>query len=64
MPVTFAKGNFNIKKVLKNTWSQDGGLLFEVTLSNEKEILEPASARIDLKLQLEQWMTIYQRKGK
>ncbi|WP_019913467.1 helix-turn-helix transcriptional regulator [Paenibacillus sp. HW567] len=113
MPVTFDKGNFNIKKYLKNTWSidrgnknitfkvrfhpsvaryikeeelfvhprmsdeQDGSLLFEVTLNNEKEfmkwilqygshaeILEPASARTGLKLQLEQWMSIYQRKNK
>ncbi|MHA6534081.1 WCX domain-containing protein [Paenibacillus sp. BAC0078] len=52
-------------------------MLFEVTLNNEKEfmkwilqygshaeILEPASARIDLKLQLKQWMSIYQRKDK
>ena len=51
----------------------DGTLLFEVTVNNEKEftkwilqygpnaeILEPASARQGLKLQLEQWMSIYQ----
>jgi predicted DNA-binding transcriptional regulator YafY len=51
---------------------QDGSLLFEVTVNNEKEfmkwilqygpsaeILEPASAREQLKLQLEQWMDNY-----
>lgn len=51
----------------------DGTLLFEVTVNNEKEftkwilqygpnaeILEPASARQGLKLQLEQWMSLYQ----
>ncbi|CQR52790.1 helix-turn-helix transcriptional regulator [Paenibacillus riograndensis] len=107
---SFDKGNFNIKKYLKNTWSidrgnknikfrvrfhpeiaryikeeelfvhpwmsdeNDGSLLFEVTVNNEKEftkwilqygpnaeILEPASAREGLKVQLEQWMRLYQK---
>ncbi|MBW4082448.1 YafY family protein [Paenibacillus sp. S150] len=53
---------------------QDGSLLFEVTVNNEKEftkwilqygpnaeILEPASAREGLKVQLEQWMSLYQK---
>ncbi|WP_379163749.1 helix-turn-helix transcriptional regulator [Paenibacillus sp. sgz5001063] len=106
----FDKGDFNIKKYLKNTWSinrghksikfkvrfhaeiaryikeeelfvhpwmsdmQDGSLLFEVTVNNEKEftkwilqygphaeILEPASAREGLKVQLTQWMELYQK---
>ncbi|NUU59038.1 helix-turn-helix transcriptional regulator [Paenibacillus agri] len=51
---------------------QDGSLLFEVTVNNEKEfmkwilqygpnaeILEPSSAREQLKLQLEQWRNLY-----
>ncbi|MGN7763206.1 helix-turn-helix transcriptional regulator [Paenibacillus sp. 22594] len=107
---SFDKGDFNIKKYLKNTWSidrgnknikfkvrfhpeiaryikeeelfvhpwmsdeQDGSLLFEVTVNNEKEftkwilqygpnaeILEPASARDGLKGQLTQWMELYQK---
>lgn len=105
---SFDKGDFNIKKYLKNTWSidrgnknikfkvrfhpeiaryikeeelfvhpwmsdeQDGSLLFEVTVNNEKEftkwilqygpnaeILEPSSAREGLKGQLNQWMELY-----
>lgn len=52
---------------------EDGSLIFEVTVNNEKEfmkwilqygpnaeIIEPASAREQLKQQLEQWMSIYQ----
>lgn len=51
---------------------KDGSLLFEVTVNNAKEfikwilqygpnaeILEPASARAELKLQLEQWVGLY-----
>ncbi|MEK4062569.1 MULTISPECIES: helix-turn-helix transcriptional regulator [Paenibacillus] len=108
MEASFDKGNFNIKKYLKNTWSidrgnknikfkvrfqpeiaryikeeelfvhprmsdePDGSLLFEVTVNNEKEfmkwilqygpnaeILEPTSARVELKHRLEHWMSIY-----
>lgn len=52
----------------------DGTLLFEVTVNNEQEftkwilqygpnaeILEPLSAREGLKLQLEQWLDVYQQ---
>lgn len=54
------------------TDEEDGSLLFEVTVNNDKEfikwilqygpnaeILEPVSARQGLKQQLEQWMNVY-----
>ncbi|KIL37217.1 transcriptional regulator [Cohnella kolymensis] len=105
----FDKGDFNIKKYLKNTWSidrgeknitykvrfnadvaryikeeelfvhprmkdqKDGSMIFEVTVNNEKEflkwilqygpsaeILEPKSVRESLKLQLSEWIGMYQ----
>ncbi|MNN87341.1 hypothetical protein D3C81_2048830 [compost metagenome] len=53
---------------------KDGSLLFEVTVNNAKEfikwilqygpsaeILEPESAREDLKQRLEQWVALYRR---
>lgn len=106
----FDKGDFNITRYLKNTWSidrgdknthfkvrfspevaryikeeelfvhprmrdaEDGSLIFEVTLNNEKEfmkwilqygahaeILEPASAREELQEQLARWIELYRQ---